>query len=145
MSIQFNLHVNDPILQARTELINAGYKELRTPDDVDDVFAQKGTTLIMINSSCGCTGGIARPAAEHSLHYDRRPDHLVTVFPGQDGNATERLQTYFENFRLTSPSFVLIKDGEFCKVIPRHRIEGTNPVIVMGMLQEAFDKYCDEV
>ena len=84
MNIDFNLFMNDAVRQARQEIVQAGYTELKTPEEVEEALTQKGTTLVMVNSICGCAGGIARPAASHALHYDKRPDQLVTVFAGQD-------------------------------------------------------------
>ena len=83
MSMDYNLLMNDIVNKARQEIMSAGYQELKTSEEVTEAFGKKGTTLVMINSVCGCAGGVARPAAVHSVHYDKRPDHLVTVFAGQ--------------------------------------------------------------
>ena len=106
---------------------SAGYKELKTPEEVEEALEQKGTTLVMINSVCGCAGGIARPAAAHALHYDKRPDHLVTVFAGQDKEATEKARSYFTGYPPSSPSFALLKDGKIISMVERHQIEGYDP------------------
>jgi len=82
MAMDFNFLMNDIVTQARQEMTDAGYTQLQTPEEVTDVLAQPGTSLVMINSVCGCAGGIARPAATHAVHYDKRPDRLVTVFAG---------------------------------------------------------------
>ncbi|MBO8176718.1 BrxA/BrxB family bacilliredoxin [Aeribacillus pallidus] len=145
MNMDFNLFMNDIVRQAREEMVASGYKELRTPEEVEEAFAKKGTTLVMINSVCGCAGGIARPAAAHAIHYDKRPDHLVTVFAGQDREATAKARSYFEGYPPSSPSFALLKDGKICTMVERHEIEGHDPMSVVRKLQEAFDKYCDEV
>ncbi|MFP7445285.1 BrxA/BrxB family bacilliredoxin [Bacillus infantis] len=145
MNMDFNLFMNDVVRQARQEIVAAGYTELTTPEDVDHALSQKGTTLVMVNSVCGCAGGIARPAAAHSLHYDKRPDQLVTVFAGQDKEATEKARSYFTGFPPSSPSFALMKDGEIITMVERHEIEGHEPMAVVQKLQEAFDKYCEEV
>lgn len=145
MSMDFNIFMNDVVRQARTELVEAGYQELTTPEEVVEAFARKGTTLVAINSVCGCAGGVARPAAAHSLHFDKRPDHLVTVFAGQDKEATEKARTYFTNYPPSSPSFALLKDGEICTMVERHEIEGYDAAAVVQKLQAAFDKYCEEV
>ncbi|RFU60253.1 BrxA/BrxB family bacilliredoxin [Bacillus sp. V59.32b] len=145
MSMDFNFLMNDVVRQARQEITTAGYKELTTPEDVEDAFAQKGTTLVMINSVCGCAGGIARPAAAHSVHYDKRPDHLVTVFAGQDKDATEKARDFFEGYPPSSPSFALLKDGEFITMVERHEIEGHDPMSVVNKLQGYFDQYCEEL
>jgi putative YphP/YqiW family bacilliredoxin len=145
MNMDFNLFMNDVVRQARQEIVAAGYTELTTAEDVDNALSKKGTTLVMVNSVCGCAGGIARPAAAHSLHYDKRPDQLVTVFAGQDKEATEKARSYFTGFPPSSPSFALMKDGEIIKMVERHEIEGHEPMAVVQKLQDAFDKYCEEV
>lgn len=144
MNMDFNFFMNDVVSQARQEIADAGYKELKTADEVEKAIEQKGTTLVMINSVCGCAGGIARPAAAHSLHYDKRPDHLVTVFAGQDKEATETARSYFTGYPPSSPSFALLKDGKICTMIERHDIEGFEPMAVVQKLQAAFEEYCEE-
>lgn len=145
MNIDFNLFMNDVVRQARQEMVSAGYKELKTPEEVDEALAGKGTTLVMINSVCGCAGGIARPAAAHALHYDKRPDQLVTVFAGQDKEATEKARSYFTGYPPSSPSFALLKDGEIVTMIERHEIEGHDPMAVIEKLQQYFEQHCEEV
>ena len=145
MNIDFNLFMNDVVRQARQDMEEAGYTELTTPESVDEAFAKKGTTLVLVNSVCGCAGGIARPAAGYSLHYKKKPDHLVTVFAGQDKEATEKARSYFTGYPPSSPSFALLKDGQIVKMVERHEIEGHDPMEVVGKLQHAFEEYCDEV
>lgn len=145
MNMDFNLFMNDVVRQARQEITMAGYKELSTPEEVEEALQQKGTTLVMVNSVCGCAGGIARPAAMHSLHYDKKPDQLVTVFAGQDKEATEKARSYFTGYPPSSPSFALLKDGKLCTMIERHDIEGHGPMEVVQKLQDAFEQYCEEV
>ncbi len=137
--------MNDIVDAARKDITEAGFKELRTPEEVDEALKQKGTTLVMVNSTCGCAGGIARPAAATSIHYDRRPDHLVTVFAGQDREATERAREYFEGYPPSSPSFALLKDGEIVSMLERHDIESYSAMDVMVKLQALFDAHCDEI
>lgn len=145
MSMDFNLYVNDIVRQARQEMEQSGYEQLTTPEEVEKAFARKGTTLVMINSVCGCAGGVARPAAAHAIHYDKRPDHLVTVFAGQDREATAKARSYFTNYPPSSPSFALLKDGEICTMVERHEIEGHAPMSVVNKLQQYFDEYCEEI
>ncbi|MGE7764597.1 BrxA/BrxB family bacilliredoxin [Peribacillus sp. NPDC096540] len=145
MNMDFNFLMNDVVKQARDEIKTAGYRELTTPEEVEEVFAQKGTTLVMVNSVCGCAGGIARPAAAHAIHNDKRPDQLVTVFAGQDKEATEKARDYFEGYPPSSPSFALLKDGKIITMIERHEIEGHHPMSVVEKLQDYFDQYCEEV
>ena len=145
MSMDFNFFMNDVVRQAREEITASGYTELKTPEEVEEVLSKKGTTLVMVNSVCGCAGGIARPAAAHSLHYDKRPDQLVTVFAGQDKEATEKARSYFTGYPPSSPSFALLKDGEIVTMIERHDIEGHDPMAVVQKLQQAFEQHCEEV
>jgi putative YphP/YqiW family bacilliredoxin len=145
MNMDFNLFMNDIVTQARQEMTASGYESLRTPEAVEEAFAKTGTTLVMVNSVCGCAGGIARPAAAHSLHYDKRPEHLVTVFAGQDKEATEKARTFFTGYPPSSPSFALLKDGKLVTMIERHEIEGHDPMSVVTKLQNAFEQYCEEV
>ena len=143
--MDFNLFMNDVVQQARKEIVAAGYTELKTPEEVEATLTSKGTTLVMVNSVCGCAGGIARPAAAHSLHYDKRPNNLVTVFAGQDKEATARAREMFTGYPPSSPSFALLKDGKLVKMVERHEIEGHDPMSVVANLQTAFDEYCEEV
>lgn len=144
MDLNFDLYMNDVVKQARTEIENAGYEQLTTPEEVDAVLKQDGTTLVMVNSVCGCAGGIARPAAEHALHYDKMPDRLVSVFAGQDKEATQQARDYFEGYAPSSPSFALVKDGKIAEMIERHQIEGHDIMDVINQLQSLFEKYCEE-
>lgn len=145
MSMDFNFFMNDIVRQARDEIVSAGYQELTTPEEVEKALEQKGTTLVMINSVCGCAGGVARPAAAHAIHYDKRPDHLVTVFAGQDKEATEKARGYFTGYPPSSPSFALLKDGKILTMVERHQIEGFDPMMVVSRLQKEFDQYCEEL
>lgn len=97
----------------------------------------------MVNSVCGCAGGIARPAAAYVVNYEKKPDQFVTVFAGQDKEATARAREYFVGYPPSSPSFALLKDGEIKMMIERHEIEGHDPMDVVKKLQNAFDEYCD--
>ncbi|MGD6834445.1 BrxA/BrxB family bacilliredoxin [Sutcliffiella halmapala] len=145
MNMDFNLFMNDVVRQAREEMDAAGYEQLRTVEDVEEAFARKGTTLVMVNSVCGCAGGIARPAATHAVHYDNRPTNLVTVFAGQDKEATEKAREYFEGYPPSSPSFALLKDGKIITMVERHEIEGHAPMSVINKLQGYFDEHCEEM
>ncbi len=144
MDLNFDLYMNNVVQQARSEMNHAGYEQLTTEEEVDQVFKQEGTTLVMVNSVCGCAGGIARPAAMHALHYDVLPDRLVTVFAGQDKEATQRARDYFEGYAPSSPSFALMKDGKITEMVERHQIEGHDTMDVITQLQRLFDRYCVE-
>ncbi|MFP3124444.1 BrxA/BrxB family bacilliredoxin [Ectobacillus funiculus] len=143
--VNFNFFMNDVVRQAREEIVAAGYTELHDAEAVESAFARPGVTLVMVNSVCGCAGGIARPAAAHSVHFDKRPDQLVTVFAGQDKEATARAREYFEGYPPSSPSFALLKDGKILKMVERHEIEGHSPMQVIEKLQGYFNQYCEEV
>lgn len=146
MNMNFDLYMNDILKQARTEMETSGYEQLTTPENVEEAFARPGTTLVMINSVCGCAGGIARPAAAHAIHYDKKPDHLVTVFAGQDKEATAQARMIFgEDHLPSSPSFVLLKDGKPVAEVGRYEIEGHDPMSVVANLQSQFEEYCEEI
>lgn len=146
MNMDFNLLMNDMVMQARGEMEASGYEQLTSPEEVDTAFARPGTTLVMINSVCGCAGGIARPAAANAVHYDKRPDHLVTVFAGQDKLATQQARNHFGDEHLpSSPSFVLLKDGQAVAEVGRHEIEGHDPMSVITHIQALFEEHCEEI
>lgn len=127
----------------RDELTQIGFTELRTGEAVDEVMKHTdGTTLFVVNSVCGCAGGIARPGVAMALDGDKRPDRLVTVFAGQDRDATERAREFFENMPPSSPSMFLFKDGKLVGVLHRHDIEGTSAEHVASRLEDLFSKYC---
>src|SRR5690625_1706322 len=143
--MSYNKFMIDVVNVAREDMVEAGYIELRDPEEVDEMLTKKGTTLVMINSICGCAGGVARPAAANAIHYDKRPDNLVTVFAGQDREATERARSYFGDYPPSSPSFAFLKDGEIVTMIERHQIEGHSPMDVINQLQAIFDEHCEEI
>ncbi|RAL21340.1 BrxA/BrxB family bacilliredoxin [Thermoflavimicrobium daqui] len=130
----------------RDELTRLGIKELKTPEEVDETLqgeAAKGTTLIVVNSVCGCAAGLARPGVALSLKHDKVPDHLYTVFAGQDREATARAREYFDGEPPSSPSFALLKDGKLVTMVHRHEIEGASMEEIAHKLTSAYDKYCD--
>ncbi|WP_108307152.1 BrxA/BrxB family bacilliredoxin [Metalysinibacillus jejuensis] len=146
MNMDYDLFMQEITKTARAEMEAAGYEQLTTPEDVEAAFARKGTTLVMVNSVCGCAGSIARPAAAQAVHYDKRPDHLVTVFAGQDKEATAAARYHFgEDHLPSSPSFVLLKDGEVVAEVGRYEIEGHAVVSVITNLQGNFEEYCEEI
>jgi len=132
----------DPMLvqPMREELTRHGLRELRTAVDVDEAIKQPGTTLVVVNSVCGCAAGGARPGVALALKHATLPDHLVTVFAGQDIEATERARTYFTGVAPSSPSIALLQDGELVAFMPRHQIEGRTPEMIASALTSAFDK-----
>ncbi|TCP31810.1 putative YphP/YqiW family bacilliredoxin [Scopulibacillus darangshiensis] len=142
MGMDFDIFMNDVVQTARKEITTAGYKELRTPEEVDDVMKKEGTTFVMINSVCGCAGGVARPAAAYAANCYSKPDQLVTVFAGQDKDATERAREYFTGYPPSSPSFALLNDGKIVKMVERHEIEGFEPMEVATKIEKLFDEHC---
>ncbi len=140
--MDYNLFIQDIVNQARQQMRDYGYTELRTPEEVDEAMKKKGTALVMVNSTCGCAGGIARPAAYYCLQNEKTPDHLFTVFAGQDREATERARSYFTGFPPSSPSFALLKDGQIIDMVERHEIETADTEEVVNKLKELFNQYC---
>lgn len=140
--MDFNFFINDVVQGARQEMVESGYKELTTPEEVNEALQQKGTALVMINSVCGCAGGIARPTAAYMKNYETRPDRFLTVFAGQDKEATAQAREYFTGYAPSSPSFALLKDGQIQMMVERHEIEGHEPIEVVQKLEKAFDEYC---
>lgn len=114
------------VMPMRQELTVAGFKELLTAEDVNEHMSEaKGTSLVVINSVCGCAAGLARPAVIEALQEtDAKPDHLVTVFAGQEKEATAQMRNYFEEIPPSSPSIAVLKDGQLAYFIPREQIEG---------------------
>ena len=126
----------------RDELTTAGIKELLTETDVDDALKAPGTTLVVVNSVCGCAAGSARPGVKLSLMNAKKPDHLVTVFAGMEREATARAREYFKPYRPSSPQIALMKDGQLVKMIQRQDIEGRQPQQVAEALTSAYDEHC---
>ncbi len=143
--MSFDNFMTDVVNVARGDMREAGYEELLDPEQVDDALNREGTTLVLVNSVCGCAGGVARPAAANAIHYDKRPDHLVTVFAGQDREATEQARTFFEGYPPSSPSMAFLKDGKIVTMLERHEIEGATPIEVINKLQTIFDEHCEEL
>lgn len=130
----------------REELAGAGFSELTTAAQVDQLLDEKqGTTLVVVNSVCGCAAGGARPGARLAIQESPRPDRLATVFAGQDLEATARLRARFGPIPPSSPSMGLFKDGELVWFLPRHRIEGRDALAVAADLRAAFAEHCSPV
>lgn len=127
----------------REELTRLGIKETRTAAEVDAVLGQKkGTTLVVVNSVCGCAAGNARPAVAMALENDTLPEKMITVFAGNDAEATARARSYFTGYRPSSPSIALIRDGEVVKMFERHQIEGREARDIAHELTTAFEQFC---
>ncbi|HXE56545.1 MAG TPA: BrxA/BrxB family bacilliredoxin [Gemmatimonadales bacterium] len=127
----------------REEMVRMGARELTTVAEVDAALGdQKGTTLVFVNSVCGCAAGNARPALRLALQHPVRPQEVVTVFAGQDLEATARARQYFAEYGPSSPSMALFKDGEVVYFMHRHQIEGRSPQAIAADLTAAFDRFC---
>jgi putative YphP/YqiW family bacilliredoxin len=127
----------------REEVKRMGARELTTVAEVDKALGNaEGTTLVFVNSVCGCAAGGARPALEAALKHTVLPRSVVTVFAGQDVEATNRARQYFSEYQPSSPSFALLRDGEPVYMVHRHMIEGRSPLAVAKDLMAAFDQYC---
>ena len=127
----------------RQELTRLGFEELRTPDEVDTKLGEdRGTTLVVVNSVCGCAARNARPAVALALRHPTVPDALTTVFAGQDAAATQRAREYFVGYRPSSPAIALMKDGQVVKMLERWQIEGRQAHDVAAELVSAFNEHC---
>ena len=126
----------------RAELTEAGFEELRTAEDVERFMSEKtDSAILVINSVCGCAAGQARPGVRAAVEHPARPQHLATVFAGQDVEATAKARSYFADVPPSSPSIALFKGGEMVYFVPRHRIESRSAEAVAGDLTQAFERY----
>jgi bacilliredoxin len=127
----------------RDELTRVGFRELRTPAEVDALLKnEKKTVLVVVNSVCGCAAGKARPAVARALSHQTRPEILATVFAGQDREATERARAYFPEYAPSSPSIALMRDGKVAFMLERRDIESRDPLSIANDLARAFDRFC---
>lgn len=128
---------------AREELTRIGFRELKSAADVDEALSKEtGTTLVVINSICGCAAGSARPAVAEALQQGPQPDALTTVFAGQDLQATERAREYFRPQPPSSPGVAIMRDGKLVYMMHRERIEGRDPQAIAADLKEALQNFC---
>ncbi|MFW2135188.1 BrxA/BrxB family bacilliredoxin [Chryseobacterium sp. TY4] len=132
----------DLVLPMKAELTDKGFQDLTTPEQVDQALKKSGTTLLMINSVCGCAAGAARPGAVYSLTGDKKPDHLVTAFAGFDTEAVAEARKLLAPFPPSSPCIALFKDGELVHMLERHHIEGNPAGAIAANLQAAYNEYC---
>lgn len=127
----------------RTDLTSAGFTELKSAEEVDTYLKNKGTTLLVINSVCGCAAGAARPGVKWAIqHTSKKPNHLATVFAGVDKEAVAKAREHTLPYPPSSPSIALFKDGELVHFVERHHIEGRNAQMIGEHLLEVFDEYC---
>ena len=127
----------------KEDLTQVGFTELHTPDEVDNILSKKeGTTLVVVNSVCGCAAANARPGASMSLANDKKPDNLLTVFAGVDREAVDAARNHMVPFPPSSPSMALFKNGELVHMLERHHIEGRPAQMIAENLKEAYNQYC---
>ncbi len=130
------------VIPMREELTRAGIAEARTGAEVDQAIAQPGTTMVVVNSVCGCAAGKMRPGVRMALQHATKPDHSVTVFAGQDREATEKARSYFQGHPPTSPAIAMFRDGQLVYLLQRSAIETSNAPAIAQELARAFDAYC---
>ena len=129
----------------RQDLTTAGFTELKSPSDVDMALRNApGTTLIVVNSVCGCAAGMARPGVKLAVQHEKVPDRIATVFAGVDREATDRARSYMPGYPPSSPSIALFKDGKLVYMMERWQIEGRGPQDIAFDLVEAFDQFCEK-
>lgn len=124
------------------DLTSAGFTSLHTSEDVASAISKEGTTLVVVNSVCGCAAANARPGAKQSLVNEKTPDHLVTVFAGVDKEAVSKAREFMIPFPPSSPSMALFKDGELVHMLERHHIEGRPAELISENLKDAYNEHC---
>lgn len=131
----------DIVMPMKEQLTSNGFEDLNTVEKVDEAIKRSGTTLVMVNSVCGCAAGAARPGVLMSLTGDKQPDHLTTVFAGFDIEATQKAREYMMPFPPSSPAVALFKDGELVHMLERHHIEGRSAQAIAENLMEAYNEF----
>ena len=132
------------VIPMKEELTENGFDELLTPASVDEILSSPGTTLVVVNSVCGCSAGSARPGVLMSVHNStKRPDHLTTAFAGFDLAAVQRLREHLLPYPPSSPAVALFKDGKLVHMIERHQIEGRPAQMIAQNLMAAYEEYCN--
>ncbi|MCA1054554.1 BrxA/BrxB family bacilliredoxin [Rossellomorea aquimaris] len=144
MSMAYEEYMRQLVKPMRQELVQAGFNELKTAEEVEGFMeVAEGTTLVVVNSVCGCAAGLARPAATQSvMNSEKSPDQLVTVFAGQDKEATVKMREYFEGYEPSSPSMALLKGNKVVHFIPREEIEDHDISEIISNLTTAFNEHC---
>ena len=133
------------VIPMREELTRLGLQELHTPEEVDHAIANHpDTTMVVVNSICGCAAGRMRPAVRMALQHSARPQRMFSVFAGQDVAATERARSYFTGYPPSSPSIAFLRDGRLLHILQRSDIEHRDPADIAHELKQAFDKYCNK-
>ncbi|GKS11120.1 BrxA/BrxB family bacilliredoxin [Paenibacillus chitinolyticus] len=143
MVMSFDSYMRDMVQPMREDLTRIGVKELLTPEQAAEALENsEGTLLLVINSVCGCAAGQCRPGVAKALQNEVKPDHLYTVFAGQEKEATAKAREYLAPYPPSSPSIALFKDGQLVHFIQRHQIEDRSADMIAGDLTDAFEKYC---
>ena len=131
------------VLPMKAELTDNGFEDLQSITDVDDAVKNEGTTLIVVNSVCGCAAGAARPGVVMAVNNSpKRPDHLTTTFAGFDVDAVKRIREHLLPYPPSSPAIALFKDGQLVHMVERHQIEGRPAHVIANNLISAFEEYC---
>jgi len=130
------------VLPMKAELTTAGFEDLTTPDAVNAAINSKGTTLVMVNSVCGCAAGAARPGVKLAIQGAKRPDKVTTVFAGFDTEAVAEARKHFAPYPPSSPAIALFKDGKLVHFVERHHIEGRSAQMIADHLQTTFAEFC---
>jgi len=137
------MYPEEMVTPMRADLSSVGFEELKTAAEVDQVLSNdQGTTLMIINSVCGCAAGNARPGVKMAIQNEKVPSKLTTVFAGVDTEATERARGYLLPYPPSSPSIALFKDGKLVHFVERHHIEGSSPQMIADNLVGAFNEHC---
>ena len=132
------------VMPMKAELTENGFDELLTPNEVDTALAKEGTTLVVVNSVCGCAAGAARPGVVMAVNNSpKRPDHLTTAFAGFDTEAVQKVREHLLPYPPSSPAIALFKDGQLVHIVERHQIEGRPAQVIAHNLIHAFDEYCN--
>ena len=130
------------LVPMRRDLTEVGFTELRTADEVDEALQKPGTSMVVVNSVCGCSARMARPAARIAVGHSRKPEHLYTVFAGQDAEATAQARSYFTGYPPSSPSLAIMRDGKLVWMMERSQIEGRPAEEIAEELIAAFEDHC---
>jgi putative YphP/YqiW family bacilliredoxin len=137
------MYPSEIVMPMKAELTENGFEELVTPDEVDTTLSSEGTTLVMVNSVCGCAAGSARPGVVMAVHNaHKKPDRLTTSFAGFDLAAVKRIREHLLPYPPSSPSIALFKDGQLVHMVERHQIEGRPAQVIANHLIAAFEAYC---
>lgn len=136
------MYPQEIVAPMENELVSRGFDALRSSKEVDEVIAKEGTTLVVVNSVCGCAAGSARPGVLFSLENEKKPQHLTTVFAGVDREAVDQARNYMLPYPPSSPCIALFKDGKLVHMVERHHIEGRTHDMIASHLKMVYDEFC---